>query len=100
MIPVLERSPALQSYYKHRESRLIALREYHNKVRKEVLGAYGGKCACCGFANMDKKINGLSFLQIDKIDGKHKRLKVSLGITGNVYEWLKNNNYPTGYRVL
>ena len=65
------------------------------KIRLEVLTHYSKgilKCACCGETI-------LQFLCIDHINGggnKHKKeIKRS-----NVYEWLKQYNYPEGYQVL
>jgi hypothetical protein len=65
-------------------------RRYNAKLRKEVLEAYGGACACCGERTE-------AFLQIDHTDGGgnvHRRM------VGKVYKWLRKNNYPAGFRVL
>jgi hypothetical protein len=65
------------------------------KLRIEVLTHYSkGKlrCACCG-------IKMLEFLGIDHIRGggaKHKREVVG----SHLYDWLKKNNFPKGFRVL
>ncbi len=94
--------------------RTAAYREWNDKygkklqrirreaTRKEVLSHYGGKCACCGYADLGKKVihnDGYSqgFLQIDHIaGGGHKDIR-----QGNqIYGWLKRQGYPSGYRVL
>jgi hypothetical protein len=60
-------------------------KENYQRLRKEVLQEYGGKCACCGEPEP-------MFLGIDHInnDGAaHRReLKTTL------YRYLKDNNYP------
>lgn len=59
-----------------------------NKI--EVITNYGTSCECCGS-------NQLEFLSIDHINGggtKHRK-KIS-----NLYQWLKRNDYPDGFRVL
>lgn len=67
------------------------------KVKAEVIGKYGGKCACCGEWE-------LVFLNIDhpNRDGAMHRM-VEWGTRGpgsRVYAWLKRRGYPKGYRVL
>lgn len=60
------------------------------EIKAEVLGAYGGKCQCCGEET-------LAFLTIDHVgryDGCTPR-------GGNpLYLWLKAQHYPDGFRVL
>ena len=70
-------------------------RSDYRKVRLLCLNAYSNnviKCACCGE-------NHIEFLGIDHINGgglKHRReIK-----TTNIYWWLKNYNFPKGFRVL
>lgn len=64
------------------------------RLRIEILSHYGGKtplCSCCGESHIE-------FLSVDHINGggaKHKRL-----LGGGLYDWLKKNNYPSGYRIL
>lgn len=65
-----------------------------DKLKIDVLDAYGGKCACCGEAEP-------IFLTIDHIKGggtKHRNsiTKNSIGL----YRWLRQNNYPKGFQVL
>ena len=65
------------------------------RLRQQTVDAYGGGCACCGETT-------IQFLQIDHIDGgggKHRR---ALGRTGgqHFYRWLRQQGFPTGYRVL
>ena len=64
------------------------------RLKMEVLKHYspdGPKCACCGITEHE-------FLAIDHIDGggnQHRKATKS-----TIYNWLKRNNYPSGYRVL
>ena len=68
------------------------------KLRREVLAAYGGKCACCGES-------GDRFLVIDHVDGggnAHRRLISNSKYCPSTtfHRWLRNNNYPKGFQVL
>lgn len=69
-------------------------REYRQALRLEVLSHYapnGPACACCGETIIE-------FLCIDHMNGgggKHRR-----SINGNLYNWLKREGFPTGFRVL
>ncbi len=94
--------PELRYYRNHRDERLVHMHDYKERIRKEVLSHYGGKCSCCGYDDMNKKIGHQSFLQIDLIDGGHKKLKSTLGISGSssTFQWLRKNGFPSGYRVL
>ena len=73
-------------------------RRHRRKLKAEVLGHYGGKCACCGEAE-------LMFLTIDHVDdnGADHRREVGDG-TGfcgaEFYRWLRANDYPEGFQVL
>lgn len=67
---------------------------YWERTRRAALQAYGGRCACCGEANV-------RFLTIDHInsDGaEHKRQ--TNGKSQKIARWLKANNYPEGFQVL
>ena len=61
------------------------------RLRKAVIDAYGGKCACCGETEF-------AFLVIDHINGggtEHRR-----AVHGKVYSELRRRGFPPGYRVL
>ena len=65
------------------------------KIKSEVIGYYGGRCACCG-------VDEFEILCIDHIYGGGRaqvREVKSQGSNFNYY-WLKINGFPTGYRVL
>ncbi len=69
------------------------LRLYGWRRKSKVLTAYGGKCVCCGEADMH-------FLTLDHILGGGRAHREELGGTSNVYKWLIDNNYPPGFQVL
>lgn len=73
---------------------------YKKELRKDrrlaVINHYGGECACCGEA-------GIEFLSIDHANGggrKHREDVLGSKTSSGFYEWLINNNYPSGFRVL
>lgn len=70
-------------------------REYRAALRLEVLQHYSNCkkpfCACC-------KINILEFLSIDHKKGGGTQHKKTIG--AHLYEWLKKNKFPAGFRIL
>lgn len=62
------------------------------RLRLEVLTAYGGFCACCGEAEYE-------FLVIDHVHGGGNAHRKAIG-KQMIYRWLRQNNYPEGFRVL
>jgi hypothetical protein len=70
---------------------------YRRRLKLETINAYGGPiCACKGCG-----ITELEFLSIDHINGggnAHRRL---IGGGGTkMYQHLRNDNFPPGFRVL
>lgn len=65
------------------------------RFRTEVMAHYGGKCACCGET-------AIEFLTIDHIAGNGNRHRKEIGRQGGwrFYQWLQENGYPAGFRVL
>ena len=87
-----QRNKAREYNKKHREKISLRTKQRLYEMKMAAFNAYGGaKCSCCG-------VTDLVFLTIDHINGggsKHrKRIKTS------IYQWLKDNNYPPGYRIL
>lgn len=88
---------ALQSYCE--KCRNVARVTWGRRLRKAVIEAYGGKCACCGEAHEE-------FLSIDHINGNGSRHRKSLSKRGAksatpFYLWLKRNGFPKDeYRCL
>ena len=66
-------------------------RSMHLQCRLEAIARYGGKCSCCGET-------ALEFLAMDHIDGGGSRHRRSL--QWHLYEWLKRQGFPPGFRVL
>jgi hypothetical protein len=64
-------------------------------LRVEIIGAYGGKCSCCG--ELEK-----AFLEIDhsQNDGAAHRRQIGRGSKA-CYAWLKKRGFPhEGYQLL
>ena len=76
---------------------------YRSQERTNAILAYGGptpQCACPGCTE-----NRLPFLTIDHTNGggNQHRLQIGKGKSvpsTSVFRWLRNNNYPPGFRVL
>jgi len=64
---------------------LALAKKSRDKLRNEVLKAYGSKCACCGEIQPE-------FLAVDHInnDGAEHRRTVGTGL----YQWLRKNGFP------
>lgn len=65
---------------------------YYRKTREEVLRHYGGKCACCGEAD-------IRFLAIDHVENDGAEHRKTVGTAAIIY-WLRRNNYPKGFQAL
>jgi hypothetical protein len=88
----------IKTYYQVNAEKVKARRQAHGqKLKETVLSHYSGgipKCACCGEQNM-------AFLSIDHVEGGGNKQMCELKRRGNgFYRWLRNNGYPSGYRVL
>lgn len=79
---------------KHRDACRQRSREHSQALRQKVVLAYGGKCACCGESTIE-------FLVIDHIAGDGAEHRKSIGGSGALYGWLRNNGYPKdNFRLL
>jgi hypothetical protein len=96
----------LQRYYNNKGAYTSQQRERRQRLKLEALVAYGGAiCTCCAERHTE-------FLTIDHIneDGAAHRRQLALDRGWNtdarsmagsqMYFWLKQNNYPSGFRVL
>jgi hypothetical protein len=88
-----EKNPDRQSAY---------MKKYNLKLKRQVMDAYGGHCACCGEIE-------LVFLTIDHVEdnGAEHRREIaaakgnSWGQAGSpTYRWLRDNGFPAGFQVL
>lgn len=69
-------------------------RRHTRLVRETVLSHYGNRCACCG--EIEEK-----FLCIDHINGGGRAHRKAIGLRGgNIYRWLAQHDYPSGFQVL
>jgi hypothetical protein len=74
----------------------IQCEQFRRDLKIDTFNIYGGcRCELCGEKD-------LRILSIDHIAGGGRRHRKSLGINGGnpFYRWLRDNKYPSGYRVL
>lgn len=70
---------------------------YRQNLKLECLQHYSGKVPQCAFC----KEKDTDMLCIDHINGGGKKHNKQLQEQGtNIYQWLRNSNYPSGYQVL
>lgn len=74
--------------------RKVYTRNYQQKLKQEVVDAYGGRCSCCGETE-------ICFLSIDHIYGNGNK-EEGRGRGGyKFYLWLKRQGFPKDkYRLL
>ena len=77
------------------ESNRVVARRFWKRLKEQVFDSYGGRfCRCCGEKEM-------KFLTIDHINGGGCRHLKELARSGTtLYNWLKKNKFPDGFRVL
>ena len=87
--------PSSRKYYRHvcRKCDNTNKNTYRAAIKFEVFEHYGKVCACCG---EDK----IEFLAIDHINGGGTKHRKEVGSGIHLYQWLRRNNYPEGFRVL
>lgn len=68
-------------------------RDWRLRHKHQMLDAYGGKCVCCGE-------NRHQFLSIDHVHGGGTSHRDSMSSPEAFYKWLRDHNYPKGYRIL
>ena len=77
-----------------RDARKDYNKKERDKLKSDVLNAYGGKCNCCSESNH-------IFLSIDHIKGQGTKHRNKIGGNTNLlYRWLRKNNYPKDFQVL
>ena len=92
----LKHQAATSKYYKRNKKKVnAASKKYRDKVKMEVLNAYGGpRCVCCGETIVE-------FLSVDHINGNGTQHLKQIAALGNMfYGWLRKNNFPPGYQIL
>ena len=63
------------------------VKEYHHRLRAQLISALGGKCACCGE-------DELIFLQLDHIHGGGARHYKHVGSWSGVYRAVRDLGFP------
>lgn len=74
----------------------LSKKKRNKEVRLAALKAYSKDliCDCCSEKNVE-------FLTIDHINGNGNKYRKKIGGgSGAIYRWLRDNNYPKGFRVL
>lgn len=67
---------------------------YRDRLRSAAYDAYGGaSCRCCGDDHLE-------FLTLDHINGGGGKHREQVGTGDKIHRWLRDNNYPPGFRVL
>lgn len=89
----------------HKQERKVVWRRYAMAAKQDrqasrqveklrAFNAYGGPiCACCGETHIE-------FLSIDHIHGGGTRHRRDIGGSARIYRWLRDQDYPPGFRVL
>jgi hypothetical protein len=67
--------------------------ECRQRLKREVINAYGGKCRCCS-------ITEITMLTIDHLNNDGSQQRKHLGHGFAFYYWLRRNRYPPGFQVL
>jgi hypothetical protein len=69
-------------------------RRFYGALRREMVAAYGGCCACCGESEF-------IFLDLDHVNNDGKSDRAKRGNGQRLLVWLKANGWPrNGYQVL
>lgn len=82
-----------RSIYNKERIRTGYYTKYYAAMRRRVLAAYGGACSCCGEDRYE-------FLAIDHIDGRGNEHRREVGSGSKFLRWLRDNQYPEGFRIL
>lgn len=68
-------------------------KKYRERLRKEAVEAYGGKCVCCGESEY-------KFLELDHVNNDGNIHRQSGLLSVGLYKWLKDNDYPPSLQIL
>lgn len=95
--PEKYRATAKTYMHKNPEKHRAYVKIYYQKLKIDVLSHYSygvPECFCCGEDRIE-------FLSVDHIDGGGNKHRKEIGRNGaRFYLWLRQNNFPPGYRVL
>jgi hypothetical protein len=83
-----------EQYRKNAESIKARIRWHRSSARMDVLGAYGGKCKCCG--ETEEKL-----LAVDHVHNNGAEHRKEKGMRGaSFYRWIRRQGYPDDYQIL
>ncbi|KKM83724.1 hypothetical protein LCGC14_1306510 [marine sediment metagenome] len=88
------RDAARERYYRDQPASRARLNAYRQRVRLEVITAYGGKCTCCG----ESESTFLAFDHIKGTTGPERAKERKSGISW--YLKLRREGYPEHIQVL
>jgi len=89
----------LSAYRKRNPDKVLAYnatwrRKFFGALRREMVAAYGGRCACCGEAEF-------IFLDLDHVNNDGNADRAQRGNGQRLLVWLKANGWPrNGYQLL
>lgn len=86
-------------YIANRDRLLKNSKDFYKRRKIEVLNHYTNNNIHCQCPSGKCTETAIEFMTIDHIDGNGNKHRKDIGHT-NIYQWLKNNNYPSGYRAL
>lgn len=76
-----------------RERSYARYRKWFHDIKKAIFLHYGAVCVCCGETRTE-------FLTVDHVNGGGTKHRKDLGGGTKFFQWLKDNNFPEGYRIL
>lgn len=90
-----KRDKVLAHYRKNRRKILDKIKAKNRALKVEVIGAYGGICACCGECHIE-------FLTIDHVNGDGHEHRRQVGKGRRIYADIKKQGFPQNgrFRVL
>jgi len=75
----------------NREKENRQMRQHAMDEKMQVIGHYGGKCACCGERRVE-------FLTVDHMAGGGSQHRKIIG--GKIHRWLIKNGFPGEFQIL
>ena len=95
-------SVANQNWASNNKSRLaISKKKWVKKIKLEVFNHYTNNNIRCQCPSNQCTETHIEFMTIDHIEGGGTQHRKELSQKGTTqYVWIKNNNYPLGFRIL
>ena len=93
------RDRILKQHRERRDRNILYAKKYQEKLKFTVLTEYSEgdypKCVICG----EERMGCLSIDHINN-DGAEHRREIGYSSGGQLYRWLKRNNFPSGFQTL